>query len=131
MNTAPAAHEVVAVVLFLFGASLLVLGTRATARLRWALLVPLLGVPQLAQQWRVVDAALVLLIVAAWLRPAVLRRSRRERQVRSSVVRPHVWPRARYAAVVVCGLAALLGSTTLATGASAADKPAPAAGAMP
>jgi glycosyltransferase involved in cell wall biosynthesis len=129
--TAPPAHEVVAMVLFLFGASLLVLGTRATARLKWALLVPLLGVPQLAQHWRVVDAALLLLFIAAGLRATVLRRSRRDRRARSGAVRPHVWPRARYAAVVMCGLAVLLGSTTLATNASAADKPAPAAGAMP
>jgi glycosyltransferase involved in cell wall biosynthesis len=130
-NTPPAAHEVVAVVLFLFGASLLVLGTRATARLKWALLVPLLGVPQLAQQWRVVDVAILLLIASAALRPAIVRRSRRDRSVRSSTVRPHVWPRARYAAIALCALAAVLGSTTVAASGGAADKPAPASGVTP
>jgi hypothetical protein len=119
--TAPAAHEDVAVVLFLFGASLLVLGTRATARLKFALLVPLLGLPQLTQQWRAVEIVVLLLIAATAARSAVVGRSGRDHQPSSDAVRPHVWPRARYAAVLVCAVAAVLGSTTLATDAGAVN----------
>jgi hypothetical protein len=113
---------VVALTVYFAGASLLLLGTRLTARLRWVLCLPLLGLPWLAAQREL--CALIIALVAVRAGLAVLRHSRPHRlgQPRLGSRLSGRWqqlPPLDPAAVLVGTIAVALGGLALAGDGSA------------
>jgi len=101
------ARVLAALVLFLAGASLLLLGTRMTARLRWILCLPLLGVP-----WLGAHPTLRTLLVVAVACAAVVAAERHRR--RAPVAgRSQKLPRLQGGAVGLGLLALTLGSVAM------------------
>lgn len=123
-------HGVISLALFLTGASLLLLGTRLTARLRWALAVPLLAMPLFTGR-----PVLLLGILATGLLLALVGLARRGRNRAVAASWSGEWsggwlrsrlqplPRVRTSLAVVGVLGVVLAVTALIT-------PAPAPGAM-
>jgi len=74
-------REVIAFEVFLVGASLLLLGTRLTARIRWALCLPLLALPAITSRPLVASALIAAVIVATGLMMAARLRRRRSQTV--------------------------------------------------
>lgn len=118
--TAPwGAREVVAATAFLIGASLLLLGTRLTARIRWALCLPLLALPEVTSRPPIAAALIAAAVIAT--AAAVLRlRNRRlaTEPVRSDpAAQSHPLPSSwRLAGAVVAALAVGLAVVAVAPG---------------
>jgi putative flippase GtrA len=113
-------REVVAVTAFLVGASLLLLGTRLTARIRWALCQPLLSLPAVTGRPLLsgVLIATVVLVTAAvavlgWLRNRAAPTESRQVNAHNG---SHPLPRWRLAAAVVFALAMALGVVGIESG---------------
>ena len=106
-------HEALAVVALLAGASVLLLGTRATARLRWSLLALLALAPALTAR-PFADAVLLAVVVVAGLTPVV--HSLWSQRVRGQAAVPrtqghlaHGWPTGWVVPVLVLLLALVMG----------------------
>jgi hypothetical protein len=117
---------VLALTLFLAGASLLLLGTRLAGRLHRVLWLPLLGLPWLADRSGLRVLLIALAITGAGREMARYRRRRRQDRTQGArrCGRSQPLPRLRASAVAVAALAMLLaGSALAATDTSATPAP--------
>jgi len=110
---------VVAATAFLVGASLLLLGTRLTARIRWALCLPVLALPAVTSRPPIAAALIAVAVIAT--AAATLRRLRNRHRasepVRSEPAgRSHPLPSWRLAGAVVAALAVVLAVVAVAPG---------------
>lgn len=105
---------VLAVVTFGFAASFVLLGTRTTARLRWALLIPLALLPVVQRQsWSAVAATAVIVVLTGYTLVRVRQRRRTWTRISARRQLPALVPPWRSAAIVVTVVALLLGGFTV------------------
>lgn len=105
---------VLAVVTFGFAVSFVLLGTRTTARLRWALLIPLALLPEFQRQsWSAVATTAVIVVLTAYTLVRVRQRRRAWTRTSAQPHLPALVPPWRSAAIVVTVVALLLGGFTV------------------
>lgn len=109
-------REVLAAVAFLAGASFLLLGTRLTARIRWALGLPLLALPVVTGRPPLLAALIAGVLIATTGAAVRQLRTRRRTALGRTPAPPPRLPSWRAAGVVVGALAVALAVVAIASG---------------
>ncbi len=123
-------RDAVTACLFLAGSSLLLIGTRLTARLRWALCLPLLGLPAVTDRPLLLGALLTAVVVAITTTVAVRLYRRRRTTQGGHLVAParhQRLPSWRFGVAVVVAVAGLLAFITIGNASAPAPASTPAA----